>query len=560
MIKEYNFDEFDAVTRSEWMAKLNKDLGQDIASKISSWECERNLSLSAYFDKDDRPANSAVSIPVHTPWRYLQLIGSEDTSEQVTDALMNGADGVLLNDESIKDIDRSLEHVAPGHCTVALQSSNPGDYKKLLNWLDAKLDQSLSSDIFVLQISNTIHADTKRLVSLFEKSANRGHRVINLNGELIQKLGGSARLEIAYILAQGVYFINTLLDQGHTIEEIAERIIVSTSVGSNFFLELAKIRVIRKVIQRMLVAYGHRSCQFPIYASTSRLTQSALDKNTNFLRCTSEAMSAVLGGADYLTILPLHDLHFKQRIARNISNLLKEESLLAKTIDPASGSYYIESLSDQLAQNSWQLFRQIEKDGGFQSACDNGFFEEEIRKDWEFQMLKITSGKKKVVGVNDFGNQDESVAAGELEHAKLSYSKAFEEVRLTVESYTAQHGENKRPVVYLVAVGSNAKIINARYTFVTNFFTWAGIRVARLEEGKRPSEGSVVACCGADEDYTVELLGKTKTWQVPVLAAGREVPELADLISGWVNIKSNRLETVKEVLTEMGINQKETEI
>ena len=555
MINKYNFDEFEQVSRAEWMAKLNQDLGEEIAAKISKWDCERNLSLSSYYDRNDVPANSMASSPNHSPWKYLQSISASDNHNDVIDVLMNGADGLILNDQSLKNIEKLFEQVAPEHCTISLYSAEAGSYSKLLDWYNSKVGEDSHSELLVFNGNESFDSTTSTLKDNFKLSVKRKHRVINLNGNLIQEKGGSAQLEIAYILSQAAHYINELLDEGYSVENIADSLIVSTAVGSNFFLELAKIRVIRKVVERVLKAYGSNTCNVSIHARTSRLTQSVLDRNTNYLRCTSEAMSAVLGGADYLTISPLHDLPSKSRIARNISNLLKEESLLAKTVDPSSGSYYIESLSDQLARKAWEQFQDIERNGGFDQAIGNAFFEEEIRKDWDFQMSRITAGNRKIVGVNDFGNQDEVIRKDELSHDSLSFSKVFENVRQTVEEYTQQLGDENRPIVYLLGVGSNAKMINARYTFVTNFFTWSGVKVKRLAEGESPKKGSVVVCCGADTDYTDEYLEKASAWNLPILAAGKSSPEASGMISNWINVKSDRLQTVKNVLAEMGVNQ-----
>lgn len=563
MMNEYNFDEFEAANKAAWTTKLNQDLGEELAVRISRWDCERGLPLSAYFDQEDNTNANLKSSPVHSPWKYLQTIHASENADEILNALMNGADGLLLEGGSIQEIILKLKEVAPQHCTLTLRTSDVNEYNHLLQWLDTKMDSSERSNVLILNDNRDKISEltnVSNVIGIFEQGAKYGHKSFNLNGNLIQELGGGAQLEIAYILAQGVYYINELLDQGHKIEKIAESVVVSTSAGSNFFLELAKVRVIRKVMERLFEAYELKGANVSIYAGTSRLTQSALDKNTNFLRCTSEAMSVVLGGADYLTISPMHDLPSRSRIARNISNLLKEESLLAKTIDPAAGSYYIENLSEELAKNAWSLFQNIEKQGGFEWAISSKFFEVEIEKDWQFQTERIASGRRKVVGVNDFGNQDETVGPDALSQDYRSFSRAFESIRHAVERYTNDRGEEHRPIVYVYGIGTNAKMINGRFTFVTNFFSWSGIKVKHLGEGEVPKPGSTVVCCGADEDYTQPQLDVTKNWDGYVMAAGKDKPELSDLISGWVNIKSDRIKTVKNVLVEMGVDQKMTEI
>ncbi|MEO9804700.1 MAG: methylmalonyl-CoA mutase family protein [Reichenbachiella sp.] len=564
MIKEYNFDEFAIASRSQWRDKLNKDLGTDLADRISNWTSERNLKLSAYHDKEDVNLGMTVPEGVNRSWKYLQPIDLVDTKESVQDALMNGADGLLLNDVLIMSLDAVFEQVAPEHCTLAVTTSNVESYKKITTWCDQKIGTQNQSDFLLFynndKISSTVTtAHQNFMKEVFHIGSRKGHKVINLDCGLVQRNGGSVQLELSYLLTQSVYYINRLIDEGKDINSISNSLFISTSIGSNFFLELAKLRAMKILMTQVLQAYGIENFSLPIHAFTSSLSKSILDENTNFLRCTSEAMSAVLGGTDYLTIIPHHSLRFASRIARNISNLLKDESNLAKTEDPAAGSYYLENLTEKLAREVWKSFLDIEKKGGFEAAVSERFFEQEIEKDLEFQRARIASGKRKLVGVNDFGNESEQIPIDKHRRERVSLSQNFEEIRQQVEEYVLEYGEEKRPIAYLLGVGADAKMINARFTFATNFFNWSGIKVKKIDEAEKLGVTSIIICCGADDDYdeaTVSpaLLGLESS--IMVLAAGKHNSAASGKISSWINTRTNRLEGVRSVLMEMGVIKK----
>ncbi|MEO9967738.1 MAG: methylmalonyl-CoA mutase family protein [Reichenbachiella sp.] len=562
MIKDYTFDEFEKPSRLQWIEKLNKDLGEDIAKRISTWTSERNLDLSAYYDRNDVTDISPVPTPPNLSWKYLQTFDSNDTNAELLDALMNGADGAILEESVIPSLDKILNKVAPEHCTLAIRTSNLESYQTYCKWVDANLGESQQSEVLLFGDFTTVASQTSPsrlsfLLGSFVKGQTRKHKTTCLDSGLIQSMGGSAQLELSYLLSQSTYYINSLLDQGHDVEQVLDSLFISTAVGSNFFLELAKIRAMRMLMSQITKAYGATDVHIPIHAKTSPFTKSAIDANTNFLRCSTESMSAALAGVDYLSINPHHNIKSGERIARNISNLLKEESHFAKTLDPSAGSYYVEQLTQQLAKKAWQSFQELERKGGFEAAITKEYFEKEIMADFEFQKARIITGSRKMVGVNDFGNQDEKIDKDQLSYEYPSIAEDFEHVRMWVETYVQNKGENDRPQIYLVGVGTNAKMMNARFTFATNFFNWSGMKVNKYN-GQHLTKNAIIVCCGADDDYSEAVIFKaleSLPADTEVLAAGKEHAEASDRISAWINVKSNRLAMIKDILTRMDITQ-----
>lgn len=561
MIKEYNFDEFEKVSKNDWTDKLKQDLGEDLAQRISTWDCERELSLSAYYDQNDSIKNIKFPTSANSDWGYLQTLKSDSSNEQALDALMNGADGLILNEANIQNIEKVLSQVKAEYCALAVNTNSFDVYNRFATWWEKSHPVDGNGTVLFFNnsknISSTLSIENiSFLDKVFEKGSKLGHRTIHIDCGVVQRNGGSTALELGYMLSQAVYLINHFLDQGCDLRKVTDAMFISTSIGSGYFLELSKVRVMRLLMAELLKQYGVTDPSVVIHASTSPLTKSVIDSNTNFLRCTSEAMSAVLGGVNYLTIEPHHGIDSADRIARNLSNLLKEESYLSKVSDPAMGSYYIDQLSTDLAERAWKKFQEIEKNGGFEVAVNERFFQEEIEKDGKFQQDRIMSGRRKMVGVNDFGNADESISFDRLSHDYMSLADPFEKVRREVENHTHRNSSKSRPTVYLLAVGSNAKMINARYTFVTNFFNWAGFKVEKMDSSQPLSELHVIVCCGADEDYTDANINQALTdIESPgiVLAAGRSDTNSSSQITEWINARSNRLTTVTNVLSQLGI-------
>ena len=174
------------------------------------------------------------------------------------------------------------------------------------------------------------------------------------------------------MLASANEYMAQMTDRGLTADEACANMQLTFGVGSNYFMEIAKLRAARMLWARLAEQYkpaDPSSLKIPIHACSGMWNKSVYDPYVNVLRLTTECMSASIGGANSITILPFNNTYktaddFSQRIARNIQIILKEESYLDKVVDPSAGSYYIESLTDELAQMAWNDFKKIEEVGG----------------------------------------------------------------------------------------------------------------------------------------------------------------------------------------------------
>ena len=204
---------------------------------------------------------------------------------------------------------------------------------------------------------------------------SENYKSITVNASKYLEYNFTTIQEIGFSLSQGVEYLNMLTEKNIDASLVASKMQFTFGIGSNYFFEIAKIRAFRKLWELVLIGYNVSDTYTTIHSETKISSQNESDKNYNILRNTTKAMSAVIGGCDYLAILP-HDkektnLQFSKRIARNIQHILKEEAFFDKVINPADGAYYIEHLTDKIASEAWGLFQEVENQGGFLFCSQN---------------------------------------------------------------------------------------------------------------------------------------------------------------------------------------------
>lgn len=227
--------------------------------------------------------------------------------------------------------------------------------------------------------------------------------------------GGNAVQELAFAIATGLEYLRAMENHHLSIDDAAMRIAFSFSIGSNFFMEIAKFRAARMLWARIVKELGGNdtSQKMVIHARTSATTKTIHDPYVNILRGTIEAFGGIIGGVNSLHVSPYDEAistpnEFSRRIARNTQLILENEAHLSKVTDPAGGSWYIETLTYILAEKAWELFQQIEKIGGMYNSLIKGFPQETVAGTADERMNNIRSRKEKIVGTNIYPNVDEN--------------------------------------------------------------------------------------------------------------------------------------------------------
>jgi methylmalonyl-CoA mutase len=315
---------------------------------------------------------------------------------------------------------------------------------------------------------------------------------------------------------------------------------------------------------------------------------SVYDPYVNMLRTTTSSMSAILGGADSLTVQPFDvpfetPTAFAERIARNQQLIIKEESYFDKVADPAAGSYYVESLTDSLIKAAWELFLEIQEKGGYLAAVKAGFIQQQIKETAQKRDMQIATRHEIILGTNQYPNlgeqlkQDFPSAVFEADDRRsesaivetiVNYrgAQAFEKLRYQTDYYSR---ENKRPKVWILSYG-NLAMRKARAGFVANFFGCAGYEIqdntgfTTIEQGieaAQASKAEIIVLCSSDEEYTdtarkaFEALHPNKI----VVLAGNPMPLANELkaagMEHFIHVKSNLLETLKQFQQLLGIEK-----
>jgi len=309
-----------------------------------------------------------------------------------------------------------------------------------------------------------------------------------------------------------------------------------------------------------------------IHAQTSEWNMTVFDAHVNLLRSQTEAMSAVLAGVDSLAVLPFDAAYkesdeFSERIARNQQLLLKEESHFDKIVDPAAGSYYLENITESIANQAWKLFLEVEGKGGFIAEVEAGNIQAAINTTNEARRKAISSRREVLLGSNQYPNFNE-VAAGKIENtaecdckkhndvSALNFSRGasdFEALRLATEK------SGKRPKVFMLTIGSLAMRL-ARAQFSSNFFGCAGYEIIdnlgfeTVEEGVAAAEkagADIIVLCSSDDEYAELAPAAFKAIAGKKLFVVAGAPACTDDLKAvgieyFVNVKSNVLETLKE--------------
>tara|TARA_R110002124_G_scaffold233235_9_gene398419 strand:+ start:4135 stop:6267 length:2133 start_codon:yes stop_codon:yes gene_type:complete len=238
---------------------------------------------------------------------------------------------------------------------------------------------------------------------------------ISISGYHMQEAGANLVQELAYTLADGREYVRAAIDAGMDVDKFAGRLSFFFAIGMNFFMEIAKLRAARTLWHRVMTEFGAEkegSKMLRTHCQTSGVSLQEQDPYNNVIRTAYEAMSAVLGGTQSLHTNALDEAialptDFSARIARNTQLVLQEETGVTKVVDPLAGSYYIESLTDELIQNAWTLMEEVREMGGMTKAVASGMPKLRIEESAARRQAMIDRGEEVIVGVNRYRKDKE---------------------------------------------------------------------------------------------------------------------------------------------------------
>lgn len=424
MAKKF-FEEFPESTKKNWEAQVTKDLKGKNFEDTLVWKTPEGISVQPYYSEEDlatlqlKEIHQAQSNKKTLNWQNRPIAKfslEKSTNSLVIDLLNNGANAVVIDfgDTAISQIDfvKLLDRLKLSETPIYfLTPHNNSLLTSLSKYIHYQPKGGLIYDSLGAfftgksEIDDTTWESAKNTLNYC--AAYPAFTAITIRSDSFHNAGANAVQELAFTLASATTYLDKLTGLGINIEQIVQKLEFSLATGTNYFMEIAKIRSLRFLWAKILEAYQSRVTICLINCQTSYFYDSTLDAHTNMLRATTEAMSAVIGGCDSLTIHG-YDAVFNneynemsERIARNISVLLSDESYLSKSIDVSAGSYYIENLTNDLSAKAWELFLTIEEKGGILKAFEEEFIQNEIEKAYLQKVDALQNGKI-MVGVNKF--------------------------------------------------------------------------------------------------------------------------------------------------------------
>lgn len=605
MTDEKLFSEFDPIPTEKWEEVIQRDLkGADYERKLV-WRTDEGFKVRPYYRAEDlKDIDYLNALPNEFPftrgtkadnnaWEIVQNVkekNAKKANEIALASIKGGATTIAFNCKEIQN-ESDLATLLSGIdlTKVGVQFLHSRDYMTLIEnfikYLDTnKIDKSqvkgstgFDAIAYCLREGKFYFsqgADMREAVDLVKMTENMPKfKAVNVQGILMHNGGATIVQELGYVLGIANEYLAFATANGLTIDQIAGKMELTLSISSNYFMEIAKLRAIRLLWATMVSQYQPKnveSCKIRINSVASCWNKTIFDPYVNMLRTTTEGMSASLGGADSITLQPFDvafkgDDDFSRRISRNVQVILKEESYFDKTVDPAAGSYYIENLTDSIAEHAWKLFQSVEAEGGITQMILDGKIKTAIEESCQKRNMDIATRKYILLGTNQFPNIKETMlekieVMPEEKRAGLKTYRgavAFEELRLETERYAAKNG---RPKVFLMKVG-NLAMRQARSGFATNFFGCAGYEIiepagfdsiAEGIEAAKAVKADIIVVCSSDEEYAtlgVEAAKAAKAAGFIFIVAGNPTESIDALKAAgaddFIHVRTNVLECLK---------------
>jgi methylmalonyl-CoA mutase len=406
------FNQFEPISTKQWKQQIQFELKGLDYNETLVWESPEGIKVKPFYHNDETLSNISTVAP-KKPFTIIQNIFVHDvrkSNARALDTLHRGAESIRFTFEndsvsmeqlmqnlplqnityyfhlpflSIDLVNTIHTFATKNNATVYTLIDPIGHLEKEGNWFE------------------NLEKDFEKLNAIASKTSIP---FLTISSGIYQNAGANIVQQLAYTLAH----INEYFNR---IPAINQPISVEISVGTNYFFEIAKLRAFRILINTLASAYDH-NLECHVIATPTKRNKTVYDYNVNMLRTTTECMSAILGGADGVANLPYDALYHKDnefgdRIARNQLLVLKHESYFDKVNNPADGAYYIESVTEQLAEKALELFKDIEKNGGLISQLIDGTIQRKINESAHKEQELFDSGKEVLLGTNKYPNKND---------------------------------------------------------------------------------------------------------------------------------------------------------
>jgi len=408
------FSEFEPISAKQWKQQIQFELNGADYNETLVWESLEGIKVKPFYHNDETEINLNAIVPTK-PFAIVQNIFVHDLKKsnvRALETLQRGAESVRF---TIENDTIPIEELMQN---LPLENVN---YYFNLPFLSVEFVRKIeefstkNNTHFFIQVDpiGQLAKDGNWFENLekdFEKLNTIASKItvpfLTISSVIYQNAGANIVQQLAYTLAQVNEYFNR-------ISAINQPITIEVAVGTNYFFEIAKLRALRILFNTLATEYNHNfDCH--IIATPTKRNKTLYDYNVNMLRTTTECMSAILGGANAVANLPYDALYYKDnefgdRISRNQLLILKHESYFDKVNNPADGTYYIETLTEQLAEKALELFKDIEKNGGLISQLIDGTIQRKINESAQKEQELFDSGKEVLLGTNKYPNKNDQM-------------------------------------------------------------------------------------------------------------------------------------------------------
>ena len=445
-MKKQLFSEFISHTINDWKQQVIKDLkGKDFDENLT-WLIDENIRIKSYFDADEVAHLPLKSIQQSQYQRFIKTWSKREIirfkSEKETNSLIisllgAGTDSFLIDFSGVFEkefeINKLLRNIKISDIPFFFKVEN--NALRLVNALQVIAPYhwkgGIDNDILGRYFSTGIYDESQfetmgQILGIVQNFTSFKTQIIN--GNIFHNSGANVAQELAFTLASAIEVVDKMTQKNIPLPVIIQKMEFSISVGTNYFVEIAKIRAFRFLWTKILKdGYGLNEkdiSPISVHCTTSSFYNSSMSPHINMIRATTESMSAIIGGCDSLSVRAYDETlkesdEFSRRISRNISTILKEESYFDKVIDPSAGSYFIENLTFEIAEIAFELLQKVESKGGIVEAFKQNFVQNEINRNFQSMQNELLNNEKTMVGVNKF-KENQEVEFGEIESSKSS--------------------------------------------------------------------------------------------------------------------------------------------
>lgn len=587
------FKDFTPVSKQQWVEKANFDLKGADFNKRLVWKNLSKVDIQPFYNSEEDQEilkNTGENSFSLINYRCIIVKSYQNGNKLALKAIKEGINGLVFDLEENISPYKLLEGIDLNEITVSfILRSNEIDFAndfislvKQQNILPENLNGYFNLDIIHNYVtSGRIKSDKfDKVADLIEITKDYPNfKAISISGGIYLDSGANQVQEVAYTLNSLVCFIENFTFKGIDVQIIFDNLQFELAIGSEYFIEIGKFRAFNSLLHEVAKKYGVTRFSHTLTAKTSIWSKSVTDANTNMLRATTEAMSAILGNVDGV-LIDAYDKEFKEasnfsnRISGNIATILKEESYFGKVSNPVDGSYYIETISSKIANKALELFKSIEENGGYYISFENSIIQQQIAEISLIKTKLISQRRLAMVGVNKYPNLAETIdidilynekKTETLDHKVLKQRRAAQEIevlRRITEEFVLKN--NHRPIVELTSYG-NLGMRKARAAFSYDFMGVSGFNVLTEEshccaetaaEKSAGSDSNVVVICSSDKDYEETALNFVKIFRTlntdkVLLLAGNPTNILEELteagLDGCINIKSDIIRTISSI-------------